>query len=172
MTREIDLADPGVQKLLYGRERSALDVASRKKRLVQQWGDQEHGLSSQTQLDAIKHEILLFYPKMDVWLTVDVYPLAGQPTTVHVICPRCHHSLQISETRKKMEVDLFAPSPLLRSILAHPPADWDREDLEYLRTKGAVGALSIEPFECTWELGPGQLCRWKAAVDKNVVKEA
>jgi hypothetical protein len=171
MSQEINLDDPNVQRLLYGKEVSGLATGTGgKRKLAQMAGDYDQGVTAKTKLDATKHEVLVLYKKADVWLTVDVYPMHGEPTTIHLICPRCHHSLQISETRKKMEVDLFAVSPILRMLT--DARDLDADDIAYLRAKGSTGVISVEPFECTWELGPGQLCRWKAAIDKNVVKEA
>ncbi len=78
---------------------------------------------------------------------------------VHLICPRCKHTLSIRGDRKHIE---FATSG--------GPA--------------GKGELSVEAFQCTWELpGVGKhipgvvggglsLCKWKVAIDKNIAKDA
>lgn len=81
-------------------------------------------------------------------LTCELYKM-GNELSLHLICPRCRNALWIKSSKKQMH--------------------WDSD-------KG----LSIEPFECTWELegdsrrmefGLG-LCRWRAAIDKNIAKDA
>lgn len=84
-------------------------------------------------------------------LECDVYE-AGGLITVVLFCPRCKQQLKIDSSRKAIE--------------------WDP----------VRGLLSVEPFQCTWELPDehlGQkrefgfsLCRWTAAIDKGVARDA
>jgi len=75
----------------------------------------------------------------------------AEPTGImlNIICPKCLHSIKISSTRKAME--------------------WDEKR----------GQISVEPFQCPWELDTevavGQytnLCKWSVAIDKNIAKDA
>ena len=166
---DINLDDPGVKTLLGDTQPK---LASGKRHLAQVAGDADHGVTTKHNLDVAKTEVLVYYRAMDCWLTVDVYALPGEPVHIHLICPKCHHALRVQQKEKHIEVDLKAQSPLMRTILASPPADWTPDDLVYLRAKGEWGDLSVEPFQCTWEIDRGQLCRWKAAIDRNIVKEA
>ena len=125
--------------------------------LVHLAGDPDTGMSVTHRLNHAKREVIVTYK--DFVLTVDIYQLPDEPLKVHLICPRCHHMLSVSAERKHIEFD---PN-------AHPEQG---------------GRLSIEPFECTWEIPeadkhtPGilagglSLCRWRAAIDKNVAKDA
>lgn len=82
----------------------------------------------------------------------DLYQIEGK-LVLHVICPKCStpeapHALYIREERKGME--------------------WNPE----------TGELSIEPFECTWELPEGRrmefglgLCRWRVAIERNIARD-
>lgn len=100
----------------------------------------------------------------DFLLEADVYKLDGQPMYVHIICPRCHNALKIDEDHKAIfyerhRAPKFAPFLAEQGIMDHG------------------GSLSIEPFECTWELGPDRqhfgigLCRWRVAIDNNIAKD-
>lgn len=68
---------------------------------------------------------------------------------VHMFCPRCGNTLRITSDRKRI--------------------DYDRE----------ANLLSVEPFECTWELDTDSrrmefglgLCRWRVAIDRNIAKD-
>ncbi len=67
---------------------------------------------------------------------------------VHTICPRCLGALWVDSTRKVIEFD------------------------------PATGALHIEAFECTWELGPDRrefgvgLCRCRVAYAGHEIRDA
>jgi hypothetical protein len=77
---------------------------------------------------------------------------AGDSTTVVLFCPRCKQQLRVDSSRKSIE--------------------WDP----------AKGLLSIEPFQCTWELPDEHLgakrdfgfslCRLTIAIDKGIAKDA
>lgn len=77
--------------------------------------------------------------------------IKGGELMVHLICPRCRHNLQIKSINKQMSYDK------------------ERE------------VLSVEPFQCTWELDDEllgarrdfgmSLCRWSVAIDNNLAKD-
>lgn len=148
MTVSINLADPKVKKILGERP---------KRELVHIAGDMDTGISQTIRLEDGKHEVLVTYKEF--LLTVDVYALPNEPLRAVLICPRCKHCLTVPGDRKAID---FVP---------------DHTDFR-------GGALSIETFECTWEIAdagehkPGlvaggmTLCRWRAAIDNNIAKDA
>lgn len=108
----------------------------------------------------------------DLLLEADLYAAEGMPGQVEVLifCPRCKHQLRIGPERKRIAFDLEAtPAWVAPTALALP------EPIV------AVGRLDVERFECTWELDTDKpvgvsragenLCRWRAAIDNNVVRE-
>jgi hypothetical protein len=148
----IDLRQQGVRRLLGETVRDDI-VAAPKRELVHIAGDADTGLSSTVRMNRGKQEVIVTYK--DYVLTVDVYHLPEQtkePLQVHLICPKCRHQLRITADKKAIE--------------------WD----------GTY--LSIEPFQCTWEMPehdrhtPGliagglTLCKWTAAIDRNIAKDA
>lgn len=177
MATSIDMSNPSVRRLLDGDERGPIAPASGKKALVQVAGDMDHGLSSTLNLIAGKTEVLVIDPKGDVaLLTVDVYEMPGEPLKVHLLCPRCKNHLTVPGDKKAIEWDPRAGNPRERAIvtLGIPP---------HMQAMAKLGRLSIEPFECTWELDAhkkvgasefsgGNLCRWRCAIDNNMVKGA
>ena len=153
---DIDMTDPGVQQLL-GEPEPRLASGKREKDLVHIAGDMDTGITSTFQIDRNKREVIVTYK--EYVLTVDIYQIPGEPTKVHLICPRCHHALSISAERKAIDFDPKAGDPKLG------------------------GRLSIEPFQCTWELpdagehkaglksGGLTLCKWKAGIENNVARD-
>jgi len=177
MAANIDLSDPNVQRLLDPEAaRSRLGPATGKE-LVQVAGDMDHGMSSTVHLNAGKTEVLVLAKNGDVPLmTVDVYAMPGEPLKVHILCPRCKNHLTIPGEKKAIEWAPRDANPAYRGIVALgvPP---------HMQQMALTGRLSIETFECTWELDAhkkvgssefsgGNLCRWRAAIDNNVVKAA
>lgn len=163
----IDLGDPRVRRLLHG---GGSPSAAPRREVVQVAGDD--GWSQTTHLDSGKDEVVVVY--RDQFLTIDLYRVPGEPLTAHLICPRCHKCSQISAARKAIDYDPTAPNPLTRRIL-----DTGRPELMRL----AQGRLSIEAFECAWEVGGDRhakgglhtgvsLCRLRLAIDDNVAKDA
>jgi hypothetical protein len=80
-------------------------------------------------------------------LEVDIFPDLGEGLMVVMICPRCRNGSRISGKNKRIEFDT--------------------------RDK----RLSVEPFECTWEMGDVQgayttLCRTRIGVYNNRAKDA
>lgn len=99
----------------------------------------------------------LGHPKIryrDVVIEADVYALPGEPMHVHILCPKCRNALRIPADRKRIEYD---PK-------GGPPQDG--------------GRISIETFECTWEVSADRqqfgvgLCRWRVAVENNIARDA
>lgn len=87
-------------------------------------------------------------------IEADVYFLPGVPTKVLLLCPKCKNALSVTADRKRIEFQ--------------PPA---------VGHEGDGGKISIETFECTWELTQqvelgGELCRWRVAVDNNIARDA
>jgi hypothetical protein len=83
-------------------------------------------------------------------LDCDVYEMPGAGLMVHLICPRCRHALRLTSERHVIE--------------------YDARD----------GLLSVQRLACVWELeGDGavaehfgtSLCRWTAAIDRNVARD-
>lgn len=121
-----------------------------KEEIYQIAGDMDAGVSSDVNLtnSAFAKPTLRYKGKVgDFVLSCELYKI-GDELSLHLICPRCHNALMIKSSEKQL--------------------DYDRE-------KG----LSVEPFTCTWELPEDRrvqfgigLCRWTAAIDENVVKDA
>jgi hypothetical protein len=81
----------------------------------------------------------------------EVYTVPGGGLMVHTICPRCNNALRITSDNKDISIDK------------------DR------------GAIWVEPFECSWELGERDgermdfglgLCKTRLAYDGKVAKDA
>ena len=113
-------------------------------------GDMDHGLA--VDLDLTK--TALGKPMVrykDRIMQAEVYPSPDKKgLMVHIHCPRCTHVNVIRTERKHIEYD---------------PETND---------------LSIEPYECTWELGDRDneriafgigLCRLRIAIDHNIAKD-
>lgn len=173
---EIDLHDPAVQNLL-GTDTAGLATpdGNGKRTLMRVAGDEEGGIQSAINLEVGKSTVAVWYPSQELLLELDVFALPGEPVKLHMICPRCHKHLTISAERKHIEWDPRAANPMCRLIAARlPPASMWRARL---------GKISVETFECTWELngnqkvsgdltiGKGNLCKWRGAIDNNRVKE-
>lgn len=175
MTLNINMQDPAVARLL-GKESGIVTPASGKPTMTQIAGDMDHGVSSTTRLDLGKSEVIVV-GKEHV-LTVDVYAIPGEPTKVHLTCPRCHHQLTIDGNRKAIDWNPTAPSPLPISTLREIPRE--------LLRNAVYGVISVETFQCTWELedrmqdagkqdlgviANGSLCRYRAVIDRNTIRE-
>lgn len=100
----------------------------------------------------------------DFLLVADVYKIAGQPMYVHIICPRCLNALKIGEDHKAISYEPDRPPKIAPFLANAAVVNYD-------------GSLSVEAFECTWELGPERrnfgtgLCRWRVAIDDNIAKD-
>lgn len=160
-----NLESPDVKRFLDKKEDERIRTAmaddpaySKKEReLVHLAGDMDSGLNSTISLSGGKHEVRVTYK--DFVLTVDVYAIPGEPLQVHLICPKCRQQLRVTEDRKAIEFD---------------PRD----------TRFQGGRISIEPFQCTWEMpeagkhNPGlisggmTLCKWTAGISNNVARDA
>lgn len=110
-------------------------------------------LGMQSSLDmtksALAHPLIRWRDRV---VEADLY-LIDDRLVLHLICPKCStaevpHALYIREEQKAI--------------------DWRPE----------TGELSVERFECTWELPEGRrmefgigMCRWRVAIDKNLAKD-
>lgn len=176
MAHEIDMTNHGVRALLGDDGRIAAP-ATGKKELVQLAGDEDRGLTSTIGLDRNKTEVLIYDPKGDVpLLTFDVYQMPGEPLKVHILCPRCQNHSTISGDRKAIEWDPTDRNPRASDIIGMGISP-------HMQVIARTGRISIETFECAWELDKhekvgakryagGNLCRWRAAIDNNMVKRA
>lgn len=174
---DINLNDPAVARLM-GTESGIVSPGQPKNELVQIAGDMDHGMMSTTRLDLGKHEIIVAVgpSPSDGVLTVDVYAIVGEPLKIHIVCPRCKHQLTIDGDKKPIDYDRLAENPLPRSYKNDLPLE--------LARKAVYGKLSVQTFQCTWELedqmqdagkdvhviAGGSLCRFRGAIDKNVLK--
>src|SRR5262245_41872297 len=140
---------------------------------VQLAGGPRHGLTSLYNLSAGKQEVVVVYG--DMFLTVDVYAVPGEPMKVHLYCPRCHKHSTIPGERKVIDFDPYAANPQRANIVAS-----GRPELVTLAERGR---LSGETFECPWEIGSDRhvvgglhtgvsLCRLRVTIDNNGVREA
>ena len=175
----VNLNDPRVQSMLGQGSIQGVGGAA-----VQLAGDAPdprglsdvRGMASTHHMTAGKHEVLVVFG--DHLLTVDVYAIPGEPVVAHLICPRCHKTLTVRGDQKTIDFDSAAPNPQARRLLA----TGNPEIVQIART----GRLSIEAFECTWEMGGDQhaqsairsvhtgasLCRQRMAIEDNRGQEA
>lgn len=174
----INMGDPSVRRLLGVDERVVTGKPGRE--LVQVAGDQDRGISSTVRADrsAIAHP-LYWYKGVGIGVA-DVYKLPNEPLYIHIICPKCHHALTISQTRKAIDFEVGQH--------VHKPTDQDLARVDNTASSASsppmqhalqsFGKLSVETFECTWEMGKDRqqfgvsLCKFRAAIDNNVIKEA
>lgn len=173
---QINLSDPNIQQAL-----GMPSVASGKRTVVQLAGDAPNptgmtshvGAQSVTSLTTGKQEVIVVYRGM--FLTVDVYAVPGAPLTVHLLCPRCRKHATVRGEHKRIEFEPAAANPMRTEILAAgDPA---------LAQLAERGRISIEAFECPWEIGADKhvqggvhtgvsLCRLRIAIDQNRAKDA
>src|SRR5262249_44715505 len=130
------------------------------------------GALSTHDLTAGKHEVAVVFG--DHILTVDIYLIPGEPVRAHLICPRCQKYLTISGDQKAIEFEPSAENPQVRYLLA----TGNPEIVAIARH----GRLSIEAFECTWEMGDDHhvvggvhtgvsLCRQRMAIENSRARE-
>jgi hypothetical protein len=163
----IDMSDPSVKALMGAPDGSRLD--GKKPQMVQLAGDEERGFAQTIRLDHGKHETLVVIKAKhgDFLMTCDVYALPGEPTQVHFICPKCMKQGRITSDQKAIEWN-----PRESRMLPMPDGS----------QRSSNGLLSVEEFECTWELGNEKhvtgihaggltLCRERMSIDNNVAKE-
>jgi len=174
----VDLSDPTVQKML-GVDGGV--AAGKRCEVVQLAGDAPdptqmtglRGMQSTHRLNAAKQEVVVVFG--DVLMTVDVYALPGEPMKVHLYCPRCHKHSTVPGDRKRIEFEPRALNPMRTQILAA-----GRPELVAL---AHFGRISIEAFECPWEIGDAphvagavhtgaSMCRLKLVIDCNRAREA
>jgi hypothetical protein len=114
----------------------------------------KRGIAATTRLDTSAKHIQVRYK--DFLLECDYYEMEGvAPAKLVLICPKCHHVLNVPGDKKKIEYD-----PTSLQVFG--------------------GRLSVEAFQCTWETEPeGQrrefglgLCKQRLAIEDNVAKDA
>lgn len=173
MTRQaisIDLRDRQVQQALGIQGGNA---ARKRRDVVHIAGDADVGLSAITNLSAGRQEVVVVY--RDRFLTLDVYALPGTPMRAILICPRCCKPSTIQGDRKRIEFDAAAPNPMRTEIIATGEPS--------LIALADLGRISIEPFECAWEIGTDKhvaggvhtgasLCRLRIGVTNNRALDA
>lgn len=177
----VDLSDPRVQQMLGGPSQ----LSTGKREVVQLAGDapdptgltSHTGLQSTHRLTGGKQEVVVVYG--DLLMTLDVYALPGEPMRVQIICPRCHKHSTIRGDQKKIEYEPKEMNP--RAALVRAMAGYSKEELGLVAV-AQFGRLSVEPFECAWEIGddkhvPGalhtgaSLCRLKLVIENNRARE-
>lgn len=175
----IDLTDPRVRAMLDG-PGPGLATGNRPA-VVQIAGDVPdptgmsrcRGAQSTTHLTDGKHEVVVVYKGM--FMTVDVYAVPGQPLMAHLYCPRCHKHATVKGEHKAIDYEPASPNPMCAQIRASGDPG--------LAQIADLGRLSIEAFECPWELGDDQhvsggmhtgmsLCRMRLAIDNNRAQDA
>lgn len=163
----LDMTNPSVRNLLGAEESGVVKPGDNRREMVHLAGDADKGFVSTTRLDTMKQEVFVTYK--DFLLTVDVYALPGQPIELVYVCPKCRHQGRITGDKKAIEFDARAGRPMALPNGATVPSG---------------GELSVEPFQCSWEMPdagehkPGirsggiTLCNLKLAIDHNVAKDA
>lgn len=163
----VDLSDPRVRQMLGAPDH----LATGKRDVVRLAGDERSGLSSIRSLTTLKQEVVVLFG--DVFMTLDVYVLPGEPMTIHLYCPRCTKHSRITGKHKEIAFDPMSLNPQIKKIRAS-----GNPELVPLE----MGRLSIEAFECPWEMGDDQhvqggvhtgvsLCRMRLVIDDNVARE-
>lgn len=121
------------------------------------------GATSGVHLDRTKDCTVVIRYK-DRLIEADVYAFPGAPMKIVLLCPRCGNALNIESDKKQLELVKHVPEQI--------GSFWNH------------GKLSVEPFECTWELPdagqhvPGlvsagtSLCRWKVGISNNIARDA
>ena len=124
---------------------------------------------------------VVYYPKMGIFLTLDVFALPGTPMYVVVRCPLCQArnpdsegmDLTIKEDQKSISLDHRGIPKFPGFTTPELVSGLGLQNQDELR-----GRLSVEPFKCTWEESPDlrrefgfSRCGWSVAIDNNIVKD-
>jgi hypothetical protein len=156
--------------------------ANNKKELFHVSGDQHGGMTGSTGMNlnnsALCHPVV-YYPKMGIFLTLDVFALPGTPMYVVVRCPLCQArnpdsegmDLTIKEDQKEIELDIKAMPKFPEHSTSELVQGLGLQNQDELR-----GLISVEPFKCTWEESPElkrefgfSRCGWSVAIKNNIV---
>jgi hypothetical protein len=191
MTLNLDMNDPAVRQMLSGDESGQASIArpgERKRQMVQLAGDapdptgvtSQRGLQMTQRLDMGKQVCAIVYK--DQLIEADIYAIPGSPLEVIFICPRCRKQSRITQEMKAIEFNPGSTRPVRlpdgNKVAYGAP---HRMPDGHLLTN--AGEISIEAFECSWELEndkhtPGiragglTLCRLRLVIDQNVAREA
>ena len=158
-------------------------MQANKKELFHVSGDQHNGgmrggTTANLNNSALCHPVV-FYPKKEIFLTLDVFSLPGAPMYVVIRCPICQArnpnsegmDLTIKEDQKDIHLDH-------KSIPSFPGFTTSElvEGLGLQNQDELRGRISIEPFGCTWEAEPElrrgfgfSCCEWNVAIKNNIV---
>jgi hypothetical protein len=175
----IDLSDPRVRATLGV---AKPDLLNKRREVVQLAGDApdptgvtgHRGLQATHFLTGAKQEVAVIFGGQ--LLTVDVYALPGEPVRVQIICPRCHKHSTITSDRKRIVFEPASANPMKARILEVARGAPDGAP-ELVRIAD-FGRLSIEAFECAWEIAEDKhvagrlhtgasLCRLRLIIDGN-----
>lgn len=128
------------------------------------------------QRSAAGHPMLLWrHAGGELIIEADVYKLPGQPTYIHLLCPKClqagrTNGLRITQERKAISYDASLEPPTFPG--------WTEQQMRHAFPRGAGGLLSVEAFRCTWEEEPDRrrtfglaTCGWSVAIERNVIRE-
>lgn len=188
MSLNVNLNDPRVKTLL-DEDGQVVRPGSSKKAIVRLAGDavdptgvtSHRGIESTQRLDGAKQICSVVFK--DTVLEVDVYAIPGSPLELIFMCPRCRKQSRITQEMKAIEFEQGSTRPVRLP---------DGQTVAYGRPLRLAdghllqnaGTLSVEPFQCSWELPdanahtPGiragglTLCRLKLVIDQNVAREA
>lgn len=114
-------------------------------------GDQDTGITKTADMTAGSIKVQLRYNGKwgNYVCTVDLY-LVGDTATIVMICPRCHHSIQVPSTRKNIS--------------------WDPEKGLFVETSECPWEIEQRDGERI-DFGLG-LCRFRFAIDGVDIKDA
>jgi hypothetical protein len=165
----VDVSDPRVQQLL-----GVESPVPQRRTVVQLAGDAPSGVTATMALTAGKQEVVVVLGS-DVFMTVDVYAVPGAAPVLHIYCPRCHKHSTIRGEHKRISFEPRELNPQRHVVTATGNPE--------LVAAAQFGRLSVEAFECAWEIGDDKhvrspvhtgasLCRMKLAIDNNRAVEA
>lgn len=182
---DVNLTDPAVQRLMgTGSQSVVMPGSSQRQVMSHVAGDEDHGFASTQYLDRGKQEVgVIVRPRNSITMiaavaTVDVYAIPNEPVKLHLICPKCKHTLTVDGNRKAIDWRPTEPSPHARALREVLPAE-----ARYLADN--LGVMSVEEFQCTWELedqkqdnqkevgiiSGRQLCKFRGVIERNILRE-
>lgn len=182
---DVNLNDPAVQRLMgTGSQSVVMPGSSQAKVMTQVAGDEDQGFTSTKYLNRGKQEVgVIVRPRNSITMiagvaTIDVYALPGEPVKLHLICPKCKHTLTVDGNKKAIDWRPTEPGPHARALREVLPAEH-----RYLADN--LGVLSVHQFQCTWEteddkqdnqkevgiISGRHLCKFKGVIERNILRE-
>ncbi|MDP2607309.1 MAG: hypothetical protein Q8S00_32630 [Deltaproteobacteria bacterium] len=113
----------------------------------------------------------------DRLLTLDLYTLPNAPAYLHLICPKCHNALKVSQDRKTFS---FSANELPKKIAKKTGLQYSElaADLGLTSIDQLRGVISIhDPIQCTWETEPelrrthDAICNWRVVIEDNIARD-